>query len=75
MRVLLIFPPGNIYPEEDAPQVFSLGIGYLAAVLVEKGYEVKVLDCMIHDVKLEKRGDGLCHVGLSLKKTLILLYM
>ena len=42
MRVLLIFPPTTIYPEEDPSLVFPLGIGYLSAVLEQKGYEIQV---------------------------------
>jgi anaerobic magnesium-protoporphyrin IX monomethyl ester cyclase len=65
MRVLLIFPPGTIFHEEDPPQVFPLGIGYLAAVLEKKGYEVRVLDAMVSNGKLKRNKDGTCHVGLT----------
>jgi magnesium-protoporphyrin IX monomethyl ester (oxidative) cyclase len=65
MRVLLIFPPATIFPEEDAPHVFPLGIGYLAAVLQNKGYEVKVLDCLSSDENFTKNEDGTLHVGLT----------
>jgi len=65
MRILLVFPPGTLYPEEDPPQVFPLGIGYLAAVLLEKGYDVQVMDCMVSNEKKENNEDDTVHVGLT----------
>ncbi|TET41382.1 MAG: hypothetical protein E3J63_02135, partial [Elusimicrobia bacterium] len=65
MRVLLIFPPTTIYPEEDPPLVFPLGIGYLAAVLERKGYEVRVIDCIAERESFTKNEDGTIHVGLT----------
>jgi len=65
MRVLLIFPPTTIYPEEDPSLVFPLGIGYLAAVLEQRGYEVHVIDCIAEKEELTKKEDGTFHVGLT----------
>lgn len=65
MRVLLIFPPAKIYPEEDLQQVFPLGIGYLAAVMEKAGYQVGVLDCTVTDEKFKKNENGTVHAGLT----------
>jgi len=65
MRVLLVFPPATIYPDEDPPQAFPLGIGYLAAVLEKQGYQVRVLDCTANDQNLTKNKDGTLHAGLT----------
>lgn len=65
MRVLLVFPPTRLYPEEDRPLVFPLGIGYLAAVLEKKGHKVRVIDCIASDRKYERNEDGTFHVGLT----------
>ena len=44
-HVVLANPP---YPDEAPQSIFiPLGIGYLAAVLEEKGYEVDVVDCQV----------------------------
>lgn len=58
MQVLLIFPPITIYPEEDPPLVFPLGIGYLAAVLEQKGYHVHVIDCIAEREGFTRNEDG-----------------
>lgn len=65
MQVLLIFPPITIYPEEDPPLVFPLGIGYLAAVLEQKGYHVHVIDCIAEREGFTRNEDGTIHVGLT----------
>lgn len=41
MKILLINPPIR---EWSKPNVFPLGLGYIAAVLVKNGYKVEVLD-------------------------------
>ncbi|MFA5369920.1 MAG: cobalamin-dependent protein [Candidatus Omnitrophota bacterium] len=41
MKVLLINPPIR---EWSKPNVFPLGLGYIASVLLEQGYEVEVMD-------------------------------
>lgn len=62
---MLIFPPASIYPEEEPPLVFPLGIGYLSAILEKKGYDVHVQDCMVNDGTLTKNEDGTLHAGLT----------
>ncbi len=49
MKVLLINPPIR---EWSKPNVFPLGLGYIAAVLLEEGHEVEVLD--INALRLSK---------------------
>ena len=43
-RVTLVNPPYPINPHKHMPFP-QLGLGYLAAVLLENGYEVDVIDC------------------------------
>jgi len=45
MRVLLINPPIR---EWSKPNVFPLGLGYIAAVLLKNGHDVQVLDINAH---------------------------
>ena len=49
MKVLLINPPIR---EWSKPNVFPLGLGYIAAVLIQEGHEVEVLD--INGLRLNK---------------------
>lgn len=51
MKVLLINPPIR---EWSKPNVFPLGLGYLASVLKEKEHEVKVMDINAHRWHKEK---------------------
>ena len=44
-HVALVNPP---YPKEASQSIFlPLGLGYLAAVLEQEGYQVSVVDCQI----------------------------
>jgi radical SAM superfamily enzyme YgiQ (UPF0313 family) len=45
MKILLVNPPIR---EWAKPNVFPLGLGYIASVLLEKGHEVDVLDINAH---------------------------
>jgi radical SAM superfamily enzyme YgiQ (UPF0313 family) len=45
MKVLLINPPIR---EWSKPNVFPLGLGYIASVLKERGHEIEVLDINAH---------------------------
>jgi radical SAM superfamily enzyme YgiQ (UPF0313 family) len=63
MRVLLIFPPNveTVEPFKSAkvkpPPLmwgFPLGLGYLAAVLKQKGYEVSILDACFDSLSMEE---------------------
>ena len=56
MRVLLLIPPGGYYAERWRHGVLAppLGAAYLAAVLLESGFQVEVLDA--HVERLSWRG-------------------
>ncbi len=53
MRLLFINPP-NIRLRNDVNKaVLPLGLAYLAAVLLEKNHEVRILDCVIEGIENE----------------------
>lgn len=56
MKILLIAPPDNKYalpfvnlPTPPTPifSGFPLGLGYIAAMLIKDGHQVKILDCLV----------------------------
>lgn len=51
MRILLINPPIR---EWSKPNVFPLGLGYVASVLLQGGHEVEILDINAHRWKREE---------------------
>ena len=51
MKILLVNPPIR---EWSKPNVFPLGLGYIAAVLKQEGHEVEVLDINAHRYSREK---------------------
>jgi anaerobic magnesium-protoporphyrin IX monomethyl ester cyclase len=62
-RILLVEPPVTrpLYFSATTVRVspfFPLGLGYLAAVLKQKGYEVSILDCLIEGFELGERVCG-----------------
>jgi radical SAM superfamily enzyme YgiQ (UPF0313 family) len=46
MKVLLINPPIEVFPEEFISVVPPLGLAYIAAVLEKVGHEVRIMDCL-----------------------------
>jgi len=59
MKILLINPPifkKEVYAKYSAgaPCLPPLGLCYLAAVLLEKGYETKILDCVAEKISLSQ---------------------
>lgn len=54
LRVLLVNPPQLLHASENATADPPLGISYLAAVL-EKEFDVKLLDCMVEGVTKKKK--------------------
>ncbi len=51
MKVLLINPPIR---EWAKPNVFPLGLGYIASVLIQEGHEIEVLDINAHRFSREE---------------------
>lgn len=51
MKILLINPPIR---EWSKPNVFPLGLGYIAAVLLQEGHEVEVMDINAYRFKREE---------------------
>jgi radical SAM superfamily enzyme YgiQ (UPF0313 family) len=67
MRVLLINPPIR---EWSKPNVFPLGLGYIASVLKEGGHEIEVLDINAHrwseqEVEAKIQGSGFDVAGIG----------
>src|SRR3989338_8707589 len=54
MKILLINPPIR---EWSKPNVFPLGLGYIAAVLLQDGHKVEVLDMNAHRFNKEEAED------------------
>lgn len=59
MKILLVNPSitkSEIYAKYSAgaPSLPPLGLCYLAAVLSQKGYEVKILDCAVEQMSIEQ---------------------
>ena len=67
-RILLLNPP-SIAKEswiEDIVCFPPLGLAYIAAVLEQSGYEVKIIDCLIEGIgNRQKVGDQLVRIGMS----------
>lgn len=63
-KVLLIRPPLQIEPSESKTLVFPLGLAYLGAVL-EKEYQVKLLDSLAEGFQEEIRSDRGITYGLK----------
>ena len=69
-RVLLIFPPTTILSKGERKRVsFPIGISYIAAVLLEEGFHVKLLDATFEDyTREEKVGEESIRYGMSFDK-------
>lgn len=65
-RVLLIQPPYTIYKKDFKRCMPPLGLAYIAAVLEENGFEVKILDAYAEGFENEKDiGNDFVLVGLD----------
>jgi len=69
-RVLLITPQGKITTTKEGSRerklaIPPLGLAYLAAQLLNHGFEVEVLDTLIEGVNQEEHHDGTIIYGLS----------
>jgi len=68
-KILLIFPPTKAAKQSHRPCVPPSGILYIAAVLREADYEVKVLDAIVEDyMRLEPAGPDHVFYGLSFEE-------
>ncbi len=66
LKVMLIVPPFTQTKKAMKRCVFPLGIGYLAAVLEQKGVDVKALDCIAEGYGTEiDAGNGEITFGLA----------
>jgi magnesium-protoporphyrin IX monomethyl ester (oxidative) cyclase len=58
-KILLILPPRTIFEgKETIRAVPPLGLAYLARVLENNGYQVKILDCVIEGLETKTRVDS-----------------
>ncbi len=68
-KILLLFPPAyTLKNKRDINPLPPLGIGLLAAVAEQKGYEVKILDCLVkgwEQEELSQVNSEIVRVGLS----------
>src|SRR3990172_12225932 len=67
MRVALINPPHSSRVEKHWSGYASLGLGYLAAPLLEKGFDVSVIDGKLTNLSL----DGMVERALSFRPYLV----
>jgi magnesium-protoporphyrin IX monomethyl ester (oxidative) cyclase len=69
VKILLVFPPASIFRFNIKGASPPLGIGYIAAYLRERGYEVHLLDAIAEGFENEKReGPGTFRYGLSFQE-------
>ena len=54
MKVLLINPPHEYGGSMRAPEVFPLGLGYIATTLLKSGHKVEALDIYAHQYPKEE---------------------
>lgn len=74
MKVLLINPPHEYGGSNRAPEVFPLGLGYIATALLKGGHEVEVLDIYAHqymqqEVEQKIKGSSYGVVGIGALST------
>ena len=66
MKILLVYPPLALAASDIMPLQPPLGLAYIAAVLEENNYEVKILDAYAQGIdNIETLEDGIIRVGLS----------
>lgn len=68
IRKILLLNPPEIVKESWAEGLgtFPLGLAYIAAVLEQNDFEVKIIDCFIEDVSSRSNiGNGLIRIGMS----------
>ena len=47
MRVLLVQPPYDLFPDDERQAMPPLGLAYIAAALEQAGHDVAILDCVV----------------------------
>lgn len=71
MRICLINPYIDISDDiyrEDFTMLPPLGLGYLAAVLIESGHKVEIVDCIgAYPLPSENLGEGIIRLGIGNK--------
>lgn len=69
-KVLLIQPPYTINKSEPKGCQPPLGLAYIAAVLEQEGYDVKILDAVVEGYEIENQENdkGLIRYGLSFEQ-------
>jgi len=67
MKIMLISPPVTLHEDDvNRPtKPWLLGLGYIAAVLEQQGYDVKILDCFNRSMQPEMGRLGFLRYGLS----------
>jgi len=69
MKTLLMYPPATLYKKDPTvPGAFPpLGLGYIAAVLKQNGYEVNILDSLALGIDRVEEKNNIIRFGLSEK--------
>ncbi len=68
-KILLIQPPYSIWPGEPKVVQPPLGLAYLAAVLENEGFSIKIVDSPLQGYEQETRlGDGRYRYGLNIEQ-------
>jgi magnesium-protoporphyrin IX monomethyl ester (oxidative) cyclase len=49
MRILLIQPPYDLYPDDERQAMPPLGLAYIAAALEPHGHAIRIIDCVVED--------------------------
>jgi len=64
-KILLVYPKANYFKDDVKRCVQPLGLAYLAAVLLEEGYDVKILDCLVEGYENIFENGEFIQAGLS----------
>ncbi len=66
MRVLLVQPPYDLFPDDERQAMPPLGLAYIAAALEQAGHDVAILDCVVEGFDdLRLLADGRRRCGLQ----------
>lgn len=67
MKILLVYPPLTLYKTDvsEPAKAPLIGLGYIAAVLQNKGHKVKILDCIVSTRRKMVIEENFTRFGLS----------
>ena len=69
VKILLIQPPYDLFPDDERQAMPPLGLAYIAAVLERDGHDVRIIDCVAEGFdNLQPQADGRRRCGLQGKE-------